>query len=356
MTTKPTPNGTKHKIEGSSYEAIPKTILQDSALSIEAYAVIVRIWEFNEEKWNYSVAGIAQVTGWDEKKVRKAVRELEKRGYLRRAQSRAQSGQWGVAHWEIYESPRLNKHLKNIDATKDLANLENAFDRMKNECAGECAPSGKKPGYGETDERAHGGTVFDRQYKTKSNNKTKNNLKLNESGRGAHDAARIESGCSSKTGALGEALAESSPSVSTPPVPAQSETALSETERVLKQLKKKYKSAFVDYALELSQDKDDSIAYMKSVLRDWKKQNLKSIQEVQRYVSSFEDEKTPDLTIKSYVAGRAIRREQTPDWLGQAPQPYNPNRQLSAEEQHAVERMKQMQSDLLDQYAANLPF
>ena len=55
MTTKPTPNGTKHKIEGSSYEAIPKTILQESSLSMEAYALIVRIWEFNDEKWNYSL-------------------------------------------------------------------------------------------------------------------------------------------------------------------------------------------------------------------------------------------------------------------------------------------------------------
>ena len=327
---------------------IPNEISYDKDLSLKGFGMLMKLLMLAEDPdWNFSKQGLVKVTGWKPTIVNTALEELERLGYLVMTQPRkgeGNRGQFAKPHWHIFESPV--KVAQTGEVTELKLDLPNAFEYPNIGGAPDSdLPVSEKPipGAPVPGAQAQYNTITIKDF----NNIKHNNLQC---GAGAPGAFATEDGLYNETGGLGEALAESSSDVSTnPPV-------LSEEERIIKMLKKKYKSAFVNYALELSQDKDDSIAYMKSVLRDWKKQNLKSIQEVQRYVSSFEDEKTPDLTIKSYVAGRAIRREQTPDWLGQAPQPYNPNRQLSAEEQHAVERMKQMQSDLLDQYAANLPF
>lgn len=352
-------NGRKHKNRTHGFTQIPNAISFDENLSMKGFGLLMKLLILSEiDDWEFSEMGLVKNTGWGRTTVRSALKELEELGYLVRTQPREGAGRFGKVEWHIFESPI--KVSQTGEVTEIECELPNAFEMPNFGDKQVLSSTAPELGYPMSQNQTSGVTTS--EHRTQYNTitiKDFNDIKHNnlQCGAGAPGAFATEDGLNNETGGLGEALAESSPSVSTPPVPAQSETALSETDRVLKQLKKKYKSAFVDYALELSQDKDDSIAYMKSVLRDWKKQNLKSIQEVQRYVSSFEDEKTPDLTIKSYVAGRVIRRyEQTPDWLGQEQKHYDANRQLSAEEQQAVDRMKQMQSDLLDQYAANLPF
>lgn len=343
-----------------TFTMIPNSISYEYNLSAKAWGLLIKILMLPDD-WDFSESGLSKHFKDSRDSIASGLRELEAAGYLYREQRRV-NGRLGSSDYTVsdvprrdfmnayYERERKKKGREQLSELPEL-NLPNAFEQS---APWQGAPLLEIPTTGAPSTESAHNNIY-------TNNTLKNNRFNNSSqckkGADAPGDFATQNFLDNETGGLGEALAESSLSVSTPPVPAQSETALSETDRVLKQLKKKYKSAFVDYALELSQDKDDSIAYMKSVLRDWKKQNLKSIQEVQRYVSSFEDEKVPDLTISSYVTAKPIRRvEQTPSWLHQEQKHYDANRQLSAEEQQAVDRMKQMQSDLLDQYAANLPF
>lgn len=312
--------------------------------------------------WEFSTAGLATVTGWSRESVQKKLNEIEERGYLVRTQPR-NGGKFAKVTWHIFESPvRVKKTGEVVELESSLpgaleCDLPNFFDQEVLSCANRRrgAQVPVRPETGCSDSGAPD-TILNNNNTT--NQKIKNNNN-SECGAGAPRAVGTDNGSISKTGALGEAKAESSAEVLAPVSSVCASTHEPDfnfiNEKDLKTLKKKYKSAFVEYALELSKDKEKPTVYAKALLRDWKKQNLKSIQEVQRYVASFEDEKAPALTIKPYT-GKARRVEQTPDWLNQEQQAYDVNRQLTSEEQQVVERMKQMQSDLLDQYAANLPF
>lgn len=346
-------NGRKHKNRTHGFTQIPNEISFDENLSLKGFGLLIKLLILSDiDDWEFSEMGLVKNTGWGRTTVRSALKELEDLGYLVRTQSRESGGRFGQIEWHIFEAPV--KVAPSGEVTELQLDLPNAFELPNFSDKQVLSNTAPELGYPMSENRTSGAqtSVHRTQYNTITI-KDFNDIKHNnlQCGAGAPRAEGTGQSLLNETGGLGEALAESSPSVSTnPPVP-------SEEERTIKMLKKKYKSAFVEYALELSKDKDDSIAYMKSVLRDWKKQNLKSIQEVQRYVSSFEDEKVPDLTISSYVTGKPIRRvEQTPSWLHQEQKQYDANRQLTVEEQQAVDRMKTMQSELLDQYAANLPF
>lgn len=312
-------------------------------------------------RWEFSTAGLATVTGWSRESVLNKLNELEERGYLVRTQPR-EGGKFAKVTWHIFESPvRVKQTGEVIELESSLpgvleCDLPNFFDQKVLSCAnrrrGARTPVRSESGCSDS---GAPDTILNNNNTT--NQKIKNN---NNSECCAPGDFATHNSCSSKTGGLGEALAEFNSDVLPPVSVCATSTQEPDfnflSEKDLKTLKKKYKSAFVAYALELSKDKEKPDVYAKALLRDWKKQKLQTIQEVQRYVASFEDDKAPDLTVRSYVTGRSVRREQTPNWLHQEQQAYDANRQFTVEEQQAVDRMKQMQSDLLDQYAANLPF
>lgn len=340
-------NHTKHRNRTRGFTMIPNEISYDKDLSLKGFGMLMKLLMLAEDPdWNFSKQGLVKVTGWKPTIVNTALEELERLGYLVMTQPRkgeGNRGQFAKPHWHIFESPV--KVAQTGEVTELKLDLPNAFEYPNIGGAPDSdLPVSEKPIPGAPVPGAQA------QYNTITIEED-NNIKNNNSECFAPRAEGTGQRLNNETGGVGEALAESTPDVSTnPPV-------LSEEERIIKMLKKKYKSAFVNYALELSQDKDDQLVYAKALLRDWKKQKLQTIQEVQRYVASFEDDKAPDLTVRSFTTGKPVRRvEQTPSWLGQAPQPYDPNRRLTSEEQQTVERMKQMQSDLLEQYAANLPF
>lgn len=316
--------------------------------------------------WEFSTAGLATVTGWSRESVLNKLNELEERGYLVRTQPR-NGGKFAKVTWHIFESPvRVKQTGEVIELESSLpraleCDLPNFFDQKVLSCANRRrgARTPVRPETGCSDSGAPD-TILNNNNTT--NQKIKNNNN-SECGAGAPRATGTDNRSTSKTGALGEALAESSAEVLPPVFGLQSNQEPDFnflTEKELKTLKKKYKSAFVEYALELSKDKEKPDVYAKALLRDWKKQKLQSIQEVQRYVSSFEDEKAPALTIKPYVS-KPRRVEQIPDWLGQEQPSYDANRQFTVEEQQRVARMQQLQSNLLDHQAianaeAKLPF
>ncbi len=349
-----------------SFTMIPNCISYEHGLSAKAWGLLIKILMLPDD-WDFSESGLATHFKDSRDSIGSGLRELEAAGYLYREQRRV-NGRLGSSDYTVSDVPRRDfmnayyererkKKGKTASAPLPELDLPNAFEQMTSAQPYQCAPLLEIPTTGApSTECAHNNII---------NNTTLKNNKFNNSGRVAHDAERIENCCSSKTGALGEAKAESSAEVLAPVSSVCASTHEPDfnfiNEKDLKTLKKRYKSAFVNYALELSQDKEKPLIYAKALLNDWKKQNLQTIQEVQRYVASFEDEKAPDLTIKSYSTGRTIRREQTPDWLNQEQPSYDANRQFTVEEQQRVARMQQLQSNLLDHQAianaeAKLPF
>lgn len=343
-----------------SFTMIPNCISYEHGLSAKAWGLLIKILMLPDD-WDFSESGLATHFKDSRDSIGSGLRELEAAGYLYREQRRV-NGRLGSSDYTVSDVPRRDfmnayyererkKKGKTAPAPLPELDLPNAFEQMTSAQPYQCAPLLEIPTTGApSTECAHNNII---------NNTTLKNNKFNNSGRVAHCADRTENGCSSKTGALGEAL-ESSAEVLPPVFELQSNHEPDFNfinEKDLKTLKKRYKSAFVNYALELSQDKEKPLIYAKALLNDWKKQKLQTIEEVQRYVSSFEDDKAPDLTIRSFATGKAIRRvEQAPDWLNQEQKAYDANRKLTAEEQQTVERMKQMQSQMLDQITANLPF
>lgn len=347
-----------------SFTMIPNCISYEHSLSAKAWGLLIKILMLPDD-WDFSEAGLATHFKDSRDSIASGLRELEAAGYLYREQRRI-NGRLGSSDYTVSDVPRrdfMNAYYERERKKKGKAplpelpelNLSNAFEQMTSAQPYQCAPLLEIPTTGApSTECAHNNII---------NNTTLKNNKFNNSGRVAHDAERIENCCSSKTGGVGEAKAESTPDV----LPLVSVCASTHepdfnfiNEKDLKTLKKRYKSAFVNYALELSQDKEKPLVYAKALLNDWKKQNLQTIQEVQRYVASFEDEKAPALTIKPYVS-KPRRVEQIPDWLGQEQQAYDANRQFTPEEQQRVARMQQLQSNLLDHQAianaeAKLPF
>ena len=358
-------NCVRHNNKIRGFVQVTNEAVFDQNLSERALVLYLKILALSSiDNWEFNTSGLATITGWSRESVQKKLNELEERGYLLRTQPRA-GGKFAKLTWHIFETPvRVKKNGEVYELESAVPglldyDLPNFFDEEVLSCANR-RRGARVPVQPATGCSGSGAPDTIKYIINTTNQKIKNNINSEcEKSADALRAGGTDNGSISKTGALGEAKAESSAEVLAPVSSVCASTHEPDfnfiNEKDLKTLKKKYKSAFVEYALELSKDKEKPDVYAKALLRDWKKQKLQTIQEVQRYVASFEDEKAPALTIKPYT-GKARRVEQTPDWLGQAPQPYDPNRRLTSEEQQTVERMKQMQSDLLDQYAANLPF
>lgn len=357
-------NCVRHSNKIRGFVQITNEAIFDQNLSDRALVLYLKILALSSiDNWEFNTSGLATITGWSRDSVQKKLNELEERGYLLRTQPR-EGGKFAKLTWHIFETPVRVKRTGEVyeleSAVPGVLNydLPNFFNEEVLSCANR-RRGAQDPVRPETGCTESGAPDTIKYIINTTNQKIKNNIN-SECGAGAPRATGTDNRSISKTGGVGEALAESTPEVLPPVSSVCASTHEPDfnflTEKELKTLKKKYKSAFVEYALELSKDKEKPDVYAKALLRDWKKQKLQTIQEVQRYVASFEDDKAPDLTVRSYVTGRSVRREQTPNWLHQEQQAYDANRQFTVEEQQAVDRMKQMQSDLLDQYAANLPF
>lgn len=361
-------NCVRHSNKIRGFVQITNEAIFDQNLSDRALVLYLKILALSSiDNWEFNTSGLATITGWSRDSVQKKLNELEERGYLLRTQPR-EGGKFAKLTWHIFETPVRVKRTGEVyeleSAVPGVLNydLPNFFNEEVLSCANR-RRGAQDPVRPETGCTESGAPDTIKYIINTTNQKIKNNIN-SECGAGAPRATGTDNRSISKTGGVGEALAESTPEVLPPVSSVCASTHEPDfnflTEKELKTLKKKYKSAFVEYALELSKDKEKPDVYAKALLRDWKKQKLQSIQEVQRYVASFEDEKAPALTIKPYT-GKARRVEQTPDWLNQEQPSYDANRQFTVEEQQRVARMQQLQSNLLDHQAianaeAKLPF
>lgn len=354
-------NGKKHRNRTKGFTMIPTSVSFDEDLSLKGFGMLIKLLILSEmDNWEFSEMGLVHQTGWGRTTVRTALQELERLGYLVRTQPRNTKGRYAKTEWHIFESPvRVDQSGEVTGVKPDFPNLPDAYQYPNFSDSLVLSRTAPELDYPMSQNQTSGAQTSgaNTQYNT-YNNKYNNNKYIN-SECCAPDAECTQHDLFNETRGGSEGLPEHYPSISNPLVPSAQthESALSETERVIKQLKRKYKRIFVDYALELSKDKDDQLIYAKTLLRDWKKQEFKTIESVRRYVSSFEEEPQIDLTVKRYQPGKPIRRvEQTPEWLGQQTQPYDPNRKLNAQEQEAVDRMKEIQDDLLNKITNKLPF
>lgn len=362
-------NFVRHNNRLKGFVMVANEVVFDENLSERALVLYLKIIALSANpNWEFNTAGLSTVTGWHRETVLKYLNELEEGGYLIRTQPR-QGGKFGRTKWHIFESPvYINKSGQVVGLETNLPDALDDSDQIFIDLAREAVISKVTKGFhrsrgARTPVRPTTGCTDSGAPDTILNNinKRENQIKnnINSQCYALGDFA-TQSFLNNETRGQGEAIAELCPKVSTNPlVPAQSTTAtLDESDRIIKQLKKKYKSAFVEYALELSKDKDDRFAYAKTLLRNWKKEQLQSIEEVKRHVASFEDDRTPDLTLRPYHKASVRRVEMKPSWLDQEQQHYEAEREYTQEELDSIERMKQMQSFItnIDDIESQLPF
>lgn len=359
-------NFIRHNNRIKGFVMIANEVIFDERLSERALVLYLKIIALSANpNWEFNTSGLSTVTGWHRETVLKYLNELEEAGYLIRTQPRS-GGKFGRTKWHIFESPvYINKSGQVIGLETNLPDALDDSDQIFIDLAREAVISKVTKGFhrsrgARTPVRPTTGCTDSGAPDTILNNinKRENQIKnnINSQCYALGDFA-TQTVLNNETGGMGEVVTESMPDVSTPPVPSQSATALDKSDRVIKQLKKKYKSAFVEYALELSKDKDDQFAYAKTLLRDWKKQQFQSIEEVKRHVDTFEDDRTPDLTLRPY-SGSVRRVEMKPSWLDEEQQHYNADREYTEEQLETIERMKQMQSFItnIDDIESQLPF
>lgn len=358
-------NFIRHNNRIKGFVMIANEVVFDERLSERALVLYLKIIALSANpNWEFNTSGLSTVTGWHRETVLKYLNELEESGYLIRTQPRS-GGKFARTKWHIFESPvYINKSGQVVGLETNLPDALDDSDQIFIDLAREAVISKVTKGFhrsrgARTPVRPTTGCTDSGAPDTILNNinKRENQIKnnINSQCYALGDFA-TQTVLDNETRGQGEAVAELCPKVSTNPlVPAQSTTA--ETDRVIKQLKKKYKSTFVEYALELSKDKDDQFAYAKTLLRDWKKQQLQSIEEVKRHVDTFEDDRTPDLTLRPY-SGSVRRVELKPSWLDEEQQHYNVDREYTEEQLETIERMKQMQSFItnIDDIESQLPF
>lgn len=312
-----TSNFTIHKNQSKGFTIMPNSISYDYELSLKAFGLLCKLHMLPED-WEFSEAGLSSLFKDSRTAIRSAVRELEDRGYLIRERVRDERGRLKGTQYHIFESPmELNERtgeFEEFNPLKDIPKYEfpatNASTPMLD------LPMSENPTLG-----AH---MLGAEHNIILNNKTSNELNtLTIDPLGANRTEEPKS--------IGKKTGEDQTSA-------------------IKVLKKKYKSAFVELALELAKDKDDQIAYARAVLRDWKKQKFETVEQVKQHVAAFNEDQVPNhlATIKSYAGNRVKRVEQTPEWLNQEQQTYNANIEYTEDQLKAIDRMKQLQQIVLN--------
>lgn len=111
-------------------------------------------------------------------------------------------------------------------------------------------------------------------------------------------------------------------------------------EYILSVFEKLYGTDFVLFAIEKSSHADYKIAYIRTLLSDWKNKNIQSTSELITKITPFSKN-------KSNYARKIIRKELVPDWLKYSSQPQQ-SKPLTHEDQLKINRMKELQKQMLN--------
>ena len=104
--------------KNANYTTISNYHLRDQELSLKAKGLLCLFLSLPEE-WHYSVRGIASICKEGVDCIKNTLKELEKRGYLVRTQTRRADGRLGEIEYVIYEQSQadlLNRDTPDTDA------------------------------------------------------------------------------------------------------------------------------------------------------------------------------------------------------------------------------------------------
>ncbi len=111
---------------------------------------------------------------------------------------------------------------------------------------------------------------------------------------------------------------------------------------ILSLFEQKYGTELVLYAIEKSAHADCKIAYIRTLLADWKSKNIKTTDELIKKFTFF-----PKKQLSKYPK-KVIRKELVPDWLKNNSQESPKSNDFTEDDQQKINRMKELQEKLLN--------
>ena len=120
------------KLRQKNFTIVDNTVIDDTELSWKAKGVFLYLWSKSDE-WQFYEVEVAKHAKDGRDSLRSALKELEAKGYLKRARDRNDKGQVTTSDWILSEKPMLenptqekpmqeNDTLPSTDSTKDLLN------------------------------------------------------------------------------------------------------------------------------------------------------------------------------------------------------------------------------------------
>ncbi len=92
--------------KNANYTVISNFIFKDKKLSFKAKGMLCMLLSLPEDKWEYSVKGLASTSSDGVDAVRRILNELEIKGYLVRTRERDENGRLGRSVYTVYEIPQ----------------------------------------------------------------------------------------------------------------------------------------------------------------------------------------------------------------------------------------------------------
>jgi len=122
------------KLRQKNFTIVDNTVIDDTELSWKAKGVFLYLWSKSDE-WQFYEVEVAKHAKDGRDSLRSALKELEAKGYLKRARDRNDKGQVTTSDWILSEKPMLENPtqekpmqekdtLPSTDLTKDLSNQE----------------------------------------------------------------------------------------------------------------------------------------------------------------------------------------------------------------------------------------
>lgn len=89
-------------VRKGGYTVLPNQILRDDSLTLQAKGLFCMMASF-PENWDFTVKGLATVSGCGRDKIRAALKNLEDAGYLLREQGHSETGQFAANLFILYD-------------------------------------------------------------------------------------------------------------------------------------------------------------------------------------------------------------------------------------------------------------
>ena len=100
------------------YQAIPTVFLEEKTMSLKAKGLLTHIYAL-PNTWDYTMQGLAKITGTGIKQIRSTIEELEMFGYLKREIMRTEDGKIDY-EYIVYVKPLAFTKRKPLSMKKNF--------------------------------------------------------------------------------------------------------------------------------------------------------------------------------------------------------------------------------------------